>query len=73
MDPDHQSVQPLLRGQAAFVGRLREIVTVFDSLQETGDSDLYKLVQVAGRDCQKLDPFQQRVRSRPALPPAPAG
>ena len=62
MDPIHQPVQPFLRGQSAFIGRLREIVTVFDPLQEAGYSNLDKFIQVAGRDCQEFHSLQQRVR-----------
>src|ERR1700761_308645 len=61
MDSDHQSVEPLLWGETTFVRGLRKIVAVFDPLQEACDSDLYKLIQVAGRDCQKLNAFQQGI------------
>ena len=52
----------MLRGKSALVGWLRHTDAILNALQDASDSDLDELIQVAGRDGEKLDALQQRIR-----------
>ena len=53
--------KPLHQRQAGVVQRLKRSEVFFDLLQDAGDADLQKLVEVAGGDGEKLDALEQRV------------
>ena len=53
-----QQVKTLLRPQPPFVRRLRFVVAILDPLQETRHPYLDELIQIAGRNRQKLHPLE---------------
>ena len=60
-EQDREAIEPFLWRKAAFIGGLRLTDPVLNALQNSGNPDLYKLVEVAGRDGEKLYALEQGI------------
>src|ERR1017187_4035308 len=56
-----QPVEPLLGCQTGLIVPLRLVESILDTLQQAGYTDLDELIQIVGRNREKLHPLQQRI------------
>jgi hypothetical protein len=54
-----EAIQALVLSETAFVDLLRQAQALFESLQDTRDTDFNEFIEIAGRNGQELDALEQ--------------